>query len=150
MANVIMVKGPKPHTHSVWLYWAVFLALIFFTIVTVWLSGHDFGKLNMVITLLIAGSKASLVMAFFMHLAFDNKFFGIIAGTSLIFLALFILFPILDLETRADLDVNQINFLPRDEQVHKYELDNPKSLPLRPGLTEPDQSKLNFIEPGDH
>jgi caa(3)-type oxidase subunit IV len=150
MSNVILVKGPKPHAHPVWLYWAVFFSLIFFTIVTVWIAKHDFGKLNIVVALLIASTKALLVIAFFMHLAFDSKFFGVIVGTSLIFLALFILFPILDLQTRADLDAIQTNFLPRDEQVYKYELDHPKSLPLRPGLMEANQSKLNFAEPGGH
>lgn len=150
MSNVIMVKGPKPHAHSVWLYWAVFFALIFFTAVTVWLAGHDFGKLNLIVTLLIAGTKASLVIAFFMHLAFDSKFFGVVVGTSLIFLALFILFPIIDFDSRKDLDDKQINFLPRDERVYKHAVDMPDALPLRPGLQDADKDKLIFIKPGEH
>jgi caa(3)-type oxidase subunit IV len=150
MSNVVMVKGPKPHAHTVWLYWGVFFVLIFFTAVTVWLAGHDFGKLNLVVTLLIAGTKAFLVMAFFMHLAFDSKFFAVVAGTSLLFLALFILFPILDLDSRADLDAQQINFLPRNERVYKHALDMPGALPLRPGLQDADKEKLIFIKPGEH
>lgn len=150
MSHVHMVKGPKAHAHSVWLYWAVFFALIFFTAVTVWLAGHDFGKLNMVVTLLIAGTKALLVMAFFMHLAFDSKFFAVIAGTSLLFLALFILFPILDMDSRADLDAKQHNFLPRDEKVFKHHQDMPEALPLRPGLMDADKDKLIFQKPGEH
>lgn len=145
-----MVKGPKPHVHSVLLYWAVFFALIFLTVVTVALAGYDFGKLNLIVTLLIASTKAILVLCVFMHLAFDNKFFAVVASTSLVFLALFILFPILDLGTRADLDSEQTNFLPRDEQVYKYELANPDALPLRPKLQDPQRDKLIFIGPGDH
>lgn len=150
MSNVIMVQGPKPHPHSVWLYWAVFGALVCFTGITVWLAQFDFGKLNLVVTLMIAGTKAILVMAFFMHLAYDSKFFAVIASTSLVFLALFILFPMADLDTRADLDAEQLNFLPRDERVHKHTSDSPDALPLRPGLQEADKGKLIFIKPGEH
>lgn len=145
-----MVKGPKPHVHSVWLYWGVFATLVFLTVITVGLAHYDFGKLNLVVTLLIASTKASLVMAIFMHLAFDSKFFAVVASTSLVFLSLFILFPLLDLGSRADLDSAQQNFLPRDEKVYQHELDMPKDLPLRPGLEEAKKAELIFVSPGDH
>lgn len=150
MSNISMVKGPKPHVHSVWLYWGVFAALVFLTVVTVELAHYDFGKLNLIVTLIIASSKASLVMAIFMHLAFDSKFYAVVACTSLVFLSLFILFPLLDLGSRADLDPAQTNFLPRDEKVYKHHLDMPKDLPLRPGLEEPKKEKLIFVAPGEH
>lgn len=150
MSNISMVKGPKPHTHSVWLYWGVFFALLLCTGATVLLARYDFGKLNLIVTLLIAGTKAALVMGIFMHLAFDSKFFAVIACTSLVFLSLFIVFPILDFESRPDLDAAQNNFLPRDERVYKHTLDAPNSLPLRPGLQEADENKLIFIKPGEH
>lgn len=150
MSNILMVKGPKPHVHSVWLYWVVFLALVLMTAVTVGLAQYDFGELNLVVTLLIASSKALLVMTIFMHLAFDNKFFAVIAGTSLVFLSLFILFPILDLTSRADLDPVQQNFLPRDQEVYRYKLEDPNALPLRPGLKPAEKSKLIFIGPSEH
>jgi caa(3)-type oxidase subunit IV len=150
MSSSMLVKGPKPHTHSVLLYWSVFFALIILTWATVELAHHDFGKLNLVITLLVASTKALLVLTIFMHLAFDNKFLVVVFATSLVFLALFIIFPILDLETRADLDSQQANFLPRDQQVYKYELEHPGALPLRPKLETPQADKLIFIGPGEH
>lgn len=150
MSHVNMVRGPKPHTHSVYLYWGVFFALVFFTAVTVGLAQFDFGKLNLIVTLLIAGTKAILVMGFFMHLAYDSKFFAVIASTSLVFLALFILFPIADFASRADLDEDQINFLPRNERVYKHSLDTPDALPLRPGLQDAQKEKLIFVAPGHH
>lgn len=150
MSNVVMVKGPKPHPHSVWLYWGVFFALVVFTAITVTLARYDFGKLNLVVTLLIAGTKAALVMGFFMHLAYDNKFFAVVISTSLVFLALFILFPMADLDTRADLDYEQTNFLPRDEQVYKRQIETPDALPLRPGMQEANKDRLIFIGPGEH
>lgn len=144
------VKGPKPHPHSVWLYWGIFFTLVFLTIITVSLAQYDFGKLNIIVTLMIASTKAILVMAIFMHLAFDNKFYAVIAATSLVFLSLFIGFPILDMKSRGDLDPHNENYLPRDEAVYKHHIKDPKDLPLRPGLLEAVQDKLIFIKPGEH
>lgn len=150
MSYYHLVRGPKPHLHSVWLYWGVFFALVFLTVVTVSLARYDFGKLNIIVTLLIASTKAILVMAIFMHLAFDNKFYAVIAATSLVFLSLFIGFPIMDMNSRADLDPHNENYLPRDEAVYKHYLKDPKDLPLRPGLQEADKAHLIFIGPGEH
>jgi cytochrome c oxidase subunit 4 len=150
VSHTEMVRGPKPHTHSVWLYWGVFFALVFLTGATVLLARFDFGKLNLVVTLLIAGTKSLLVFGIFMHLAFDNKFFSVIVGTSFLFLALFILFPMLDMDSRADIDAQRANYLPRDERVYKHALEKPDELPLRPGLQEPQKDKLIFIKPGEH
>lgn len=150
MSYFAMVKGPKAHAHSVWLYWSVFALLVFFTVLTVKVAEYDFGDLNIVVALTIACSKASLVMAFFMHLAFDSKFLGVVISSSLIFLALFIGFSMLDLGTRADLEREQANFLPRDETVYKHRLDEPDALPLRPGLKEANPKDLKFVGPSGH
>ena len=150
MSYFAMVKGPKPHLHSVWLYWGIFVTLVFLTAATVSLAQFDFGKLNIVVTLMIASTKAILVMAIFMHLAFDNKFYAVIAATSLVFLSLFIGFPLLDMDSRADLDPHNTNYLPRNEVVYKHHLKAPKELPLRPGLQEAVPDKLIFIGPGEH
>lgn len=150
MSHVHMVKGPKAHAHKVSLYWMVFLMLVFLTGATVYLAQFDFGKLNLVVTLMIAGTKALLVMGIFMHLAFDNKFYGVIAAASLVFLTLFILFPLYDMETRGDIDADNRMYLPRDERVYKYELEHPEALPLRPGLKDPDPKNLVFVKPGHH
>ncbi|MCA9507569.1 MAG: cytochrome C oxidase subunit IV family protein [Myxococcales bacterium] len=150
MSHTSMVQGPKPHAHSVWIYWGVFFALVLLTIATVELAHYDFGKFSIVVTLLIAGTKSLLVMGVFMHLAFDNKFLAVIAGSSFLFLALFILFPILDVGSRADIDSERANFLPRDEKVYKHHLDKPDDLPLGPGLQEEHKDKLIFIKPGQH
>lgn len=150
MSHISYIVGPKPHIHPVSLYWGVFFLLVLLTGATVYLAGYDFGKLNLVVTLLIAGTKAALVLGIFMHLAFDNKFFGVIAATSLVFLSLFILFPLYDMETRGDLDADNRMYLPRNEKVYQYTLQHPGALPLRPGLQDPIPDKLIFIKPGRH
>ncbi len=150
MSHIAMVKGPKAHIHSVWLYWGVFATLVLLTIITVSLASYDFGKFSIIVTLLIASTKAILVMAVFMHLLFDNKFYAVIAATSLVFLSLFIAFPIIDMDSRGDLDAYNQNYLPRDETVYKHNLKKPDDLPLRPGLQEAIKEKLIFMGPGEH
>lgn len=149
-ATVHMVQGPHPHVLPVGLYWFVFFFLVGMTLLTVHLAEYDFGSLSMFVTLLIAGTKAALVAAIFMHLWFDNKFLTLVLSSCLLFLALFILFPIIDLGSRAELDDVKENFLPRNEKVYQYEIDHPNALPLRPGLAEPKKEELIFAKPGEH
>jgi cytochrome c oxidase subunit IV len=132
------------HEISVYQYWAVFGGLVLLTLLTVYLAKYDFGSLSVAVTLCIAGFKAFLVLAFFMHLWYDSKFFSLILGVTLVFLGLFFLFPILDESTRGLIDPVRENYLPRDEKVYQHQIQNPNALPLRPGLREPDKSHLIF------
>lgn len=149
-SNKHMVQGPSPHTVSVWFYWGVFVLLLCLTVLTVYVATFDFGPMSTVVALLVASCKASLVCAFFMHLWFDNKFYTLILSSSLLFLSLFLLFPLLDEDSRAFVDPERENFLPREQQVFEYELKNPGALPLRPGLKEPNIADLIFSEPHKH
>src|SRR5579859_5472110 len=85
------------HLSSAQFYWGIFAALVCLTIVTVRVSYYDFGSANIVIALVVATAKASLVAAFFMHLRHD-KIFNTIA-----FLAAFLFLSIFLLLTRDDL-----------------------------------------------
>lgn len=146
-----MVVGPKPHPHHVGLYWTVFGMLVFLTLVTVYLAEFDFGSLSVLVTLGIAGTKAGLVLAVFMHLYFDNKFYALVLSVSLVFLSLFVLFPIIDFGSRDLVDPTRGNFGPRNEIVFKRQTEKPDELPLRPGIgvsansnSEPKKEKLVF------
>lgn len=139
-----MVRGPHPHAHHVGLYWTVFGALIFLTLLTVWLAEFDFGSASVLVTLMIAGTKASLVFGVFMHLFFDNKFYALVLSVSLVFLSLFLLFPILDTGSRDWVDPVRGNFGPRNEQVFEYQVKHPGALPLRPGMQDPAGKALIF------
>ena len=72
------------------------LALLVFTIITVWAASFDFGAGNVFIALLIAGFKASLVVLFFMHLRYDRPFNSFIFVTSICLVMLFISFALPD------------------------------------------------------
>jgi cytochrome c oxidase subunit 4 len=85
-------------------YWGIFAALICLTFVTVKVSYYDFGSANIIIAVLIATMKASLVAAFFMHLRHDKLFNTIAFLAAFLFLAIFILLTYDDLGYRARVD----------------------------------------------
>jgi cytochrome c oxidase subunit 4 len=92
------------HIASSQFYWGIFAALIFLTIATVRVSYYDFGAANIIIAVVIATMKASLVAAFFMHLRHDKLFNTIAFLASFLFLAIFILLTYDDLGNRARVD----------------------------------------------
>jgi cytochrome c oxidase subunit 4 len=75
---------------------AVFLALTALTVITVVASLFDFGEMNLIVALVIAVIKASLVVLFFMHLLWDRPFNAIVFIGCLIFVGLFISLALLD------------------------------------------------------
>src|SRR4051812_34020023 len=74
----------------------VFLALTVLTIITVAASEVDFGEFNLIVALVIAVIKATLVVLFFMHLLWDKPFNAIVFVGCLIFVGLFISLALLD------------------------------------------------------
>ncbi|HYP14748.1 MAG TPA: cytochrome C oxidase subunit IV family protein [Bryobacteraceae bacterium] len=99
-ANAIDVAQNNPHQHQEHkthggpkLYGAILAALLFLTVVTVGASQINFGSnmTNVIIAMLIASLKASLVALFFMHLRWDRPMNAIIFVTSLFFLGLFLI-----------------------------------------------------------
>ncbi len=75
---------------------AVFAALVVLTIITVGQASFDMGSFDVVIVMTIATIKASLVMAFFMHMAYDKPFNVIVFLGSFVFVALFVIFTLGD------------------------------------------------------
>lgn len=74
----------------------VFAILVFLTFLTVAATWVQLGPLNIWIALFIAFVKASLVCLYFMHLRYDNPFNSMIVVASLLFVALFIAFALMD------------------------------------------------------
>lgn len=83
-------------------YLAVLGALLVLTIITVGASYLDFGSANIVIAVLIATVKASLVALFFMHLKDDNPVNAMILVSCFLFLGLLLTFCLLDIENRVN------------------------------------------------
>ena len=80
--------------------------LLFLSGVTVWVSYVDLGPLNIVVAMLVATVKASLVAFFFMHLLWDDKKNLTLFLMSLMFFGIFVTITLLDTEFRGDLGLN--------------------------------------------
>ncbi len=102
------------HISSAGFYTAIFLGLIFLTVLTVGQSYVDLGRFNLIMVILIATTKASLVVSFFMHLRYDNKFNALIFLSCIFFIGVFFAYTMNDTERRGELDADQnVKVLPK-------------------------------------
>lgn len=83
-------------------YTANLIGLLILTGITVGASRFDFGSANVAIALAIATCKAILVSLFFMHLKWDKPVNAIIAMAGFLFLGIFLMFDLIDLNNRKD------------------------------------------------
>lgn len=90
------------HPMPIWMLLSVFFALLALTVATVYQSTFDLGNMEIWLSLTIATVKAGLVIAFFMHLVWDKPLNAIIILGSLIFVALFLGFTMMDAEGYRD------------------------------------------------
>lgn len=81
-------------------YFIVWVLLMILTATTVYVSYLDFGTFNIVIAMVVASIKASVVALFFMHLKFEDKITWLFAIFPLVLLFLLISMTILDTFTR--------------------------------------------------
>lgn len=84
------------HPMPIWMLLSVFFALLALTVLTVYQSTLDIGDMEIWLSLTIATVKAGLVIAFFMHLLWDKPLNAIIILSSLVFVALFLGFTMMD------------------------------------------------------
>ncbi len=93
----------KNHILPLKTYLGVAAALLVLTGITVGASFLHFGAFNLIIAMLIATVKGTLVLLFFMHLLYDNKFYLAIFSFSLVFLAVFIILTMFDTMNRGEI-----------------------------------------------
>lgn len=86
------------HPMPIWMLLSVFFALLVLTGLTVYQSTFDLGNAEIWLSLTIATVKAALVILFFMHLLWDKPLNAIVILGSLIFVALFLGFTLMDAE----------------------------------------------------
>ncbi len=88
---------------------AVWAALMALTVLTVAAHGVDLGpRLGLVVALVIATAKASLVVLFFMHLWYDRRFHLLVFAGALLFVFLFVSLTMLDSgQYERDIDARQ-------------------------------------------
>lgn len=90
-----------PHVTPLWIYLATWGTLVVLTAITVAVSYLNFGGWNLIIALLVATIKATVVAAMFMHLLHDHKFHTLILISGGLFLIIFVSFTMFDTEYRG-------------------------------------------------
>jgi len=81
-------------------YFAIFAALLALTFLTVAVSRIDLGRLNTIVAMTIAVSKAVLVVLFFMHLRYSTRLTKLVVVGGFMWLALMIGLTMADEVTR--------------------------------------------------
>lgn len=109
------------------LYAKTLVTLLILTIMTVGAAYIDLGSGNVVVALVIATIKATLVALFFMHLRWEKPVNAIIAVAGFLFLGIFLTFDLLDANSRN-------YYLPQN--VHRTEV------PLTPGTAPPSLTEI--------
>lgn len=120
-------------------YLIVAALLLIATGLTVTIAQIDFGPWNLVVAMLIAGIKATLVAMFFMHLKYDSKLYSVVFVGAILFLAIFITFTMFDTMRRGDL--NEITARPIEAQAEMYKsapADSADGQKVDSALTPPD------------
>ena len=88
------------HIVSPKIYLTIFLALIIGTSLTTWAAFQDFGRFNIVIALVIATAKATLVVLFFMHARYSPKRTQLVIVCAIFWLAIMLTLTLADYQTR--------------------------------------------------
>ncbi len=89
------------HVVSIRTYLVIFLALVAGTAITTAAAYVDLGPLNVVVMLVIAFAKATLVVLFFMHVKFTNRLTQLAAASGFVWLLVLIGLTLSDVLTRG-------------------------------------------------
>ncbi len=95
------------HVSPISTYIKVLGVLFFLTGLTYAVSYADLGPASLPVAMIVAAMKATVVCAWFMHLKYDDKFHVFIFVSSLLFVAIFFVFTIFDIESRDRLSEAQ-------------------------------------------
>jgi cytochrome c oxidase subunit 4 len=94
------------HTHTshvlpLRVYWGVFFALVFGTLLTIWSATKDLGPWNMPIALAIAVTKALFVILFFMHVKYATKLTWLFVAAGFLFFIIQVVITMSDFVSRS-------------------------------------------------
>lgn len=89
------------HVVPIKVYAMVFIALLILTATTCAISFINLGRMNAVVALVIAFSKALLVALFFMHLRYSRRLMQVVVAGGLFWLGIMIALTMSDFLTRG-------------------------------------------------
>lgn len=107
----------KEHVLPVATYLKVYGALIVLTYITVQVSLLDLASAAIYVAMAVAAIKAVLVIAYFMHLKFDDRVNAFVFLSSLLFLGIFFALTMIDLGSRDSVVDEEGNFALRDSNA---------------------------------
>lgn len=90
----------KTHVIGYGTYIFIWLSLLALTAVTVSVAGINFGGITLLIAMVIAIVKSSLVLNIFMHIKFDDIVFKVFVGIAVLTLAAVFIFTFFDYLSR--------------------------------------------------
>lgn len=88
------------HVVPVRVYLTIFAALMLLTVVTVVVTGFDFGPFNLIVALGVAITKASLVVLYFMHARYSPRLTGIVIAAAIAFFVILLFLTLTDYVSR--------------------------------------------------
>ena len=91
---------PRGHVVPVRVYLGIFLALCVLTVVTVAVTGYDFGPFNLIVALGVAVTKASLVVLYFMHARYSPRLTGVVIASAVAFFTILVFLTLTDYLSR--------------------------------------------------
>jgi len=89
------------HIVSPKIYFVIFASLMLGTSITVWAAFQNFHQFNIVIALVIATIKATLVVLYFMHARYSPKRTQLVIVCSVFWLAIMLALTLSDYDTRS-------------------------------------------------
>ena len=116
----------KPHVLPLSIYIGVGSALFILTGITVAVAQVNLGGAwNLVIAMVVATIKASLVVLFFMHLLYDNKLYAVVFGIGLFMLTAFIVETMFDTLRRDGIYEYRATPIKQEAEIYKNLRKNP-------------------------
>jgi cytochrome c oxidase subunit 4 len=88
------------HVIGIRTYVTIYVILLVLTAITVGAAFTDLGRINVVLMLLIAAVKATLVILWFMHVRFEGRLVHVAAAAGFAWLGIMIAFTMSDYLTR--------------------------------------------------
>jgi cytochrome c oxidase subunit 4 len=105
--NGKLVENPHENHHHVspvWVFTVVFVTLLCLTILTYVVSFLGLGPASLPVAMGVALIKASLVIGYFMHLKYEDRFYAFVFVVSFLFIGIFFTFTLFDMSTTDDLN----------------------------------------------
>jgi cytochrome c oxidase subunit IV len=105
--NGKLVENPHEdhhHVSPVWEFTTVFLILLFLTIMTYLVSFAGLGPWSLPVAMVIATTKGTLVVLYFMHLKYEDRFYAFVFSVTILFVSIFFLVTLYDMGTTGELN----------------------------------------------